>query len=147
MTRESRSALIALAFCVSAWGCGQKPLNPATKFNGPHGGALFDFPNRKGSVEIVAEPAAKDAPGASKKNSHQIEAYFYQIDGATPLSPQPTDVSISLGDPTPVPLTPKDLPGKSGRLASPPGPYSEEIRGVLGAKVGGEPVEVSFTKR
>jgi hypothetical protein len=146
MTRVSRPSLIALA-CLFAYGCGQEPLKPVAKYNAPHGGSLFEFPNKKGSVEITVAPPEKDAVGVSTKNASQIEAYFFQLDGVTPLSPQPTEVSLALGDATPIPLAPKDLPEKSGRFASQPGSYPGEIRGVLSAKVGGEPIEVSFTKR
>ena len=145
MTRKNVSALLAWA-CLLPGGVrpGRTP-EPAAKYAAPHGGILYDFPNKKGSVEIVAEPA-KDAPGATKQNSHQIAAYFYEIDGKTPLSARPTDVKVVMGDLAPISLT-EGVGEKAGRFVSPPGPYAGEIRGTLTATAGEGPVEVAFSKR
>jgi hypothetical protein len=141
-----RKCLLALAIMpIVLSGCGQTTPQPTATAGAPHGGTAFVFPDKKGSVEILGEVAAKDTAGASKSNSHQIVAYFFQGDNATPLSPPPTGVKVNLGDSNPVALALEEQGGKSGRFASPPGPYSGDLRGVLEAMVGDRQVEVPFS--
>jgi hypothetical protein len=139
MRRTLRFAMLLVLG--SASGCGQAPPETNLLGSAPHGGVSFAFPNKKGAVEIGVEKA----DGASR-GSRVVTAYFYQPDGTTPLSPTPTDVKITRGGLPPIVLTPKDLPDKAGRFASEPGPYTEEIRGVLEATAG-EKVEVPFARR
>jgi hypothetical protein len=140
MRRTLRFATLLLLG--AAPGCGQPPPETNLLGSAPHGGVSFTFPNKKGAVEIGVEKA----DGASR-GSRVVTAYFYQPDGATPLSTPPTDVKITRGDLPAIVLTPRDLPDKAGRFASEPGPYTEELRGVLEATAGGEKLEVPFARR
>ena len=137
MSRMPRFAMLLLLG--SATGCGQAPPETNLLGSAPKGGVSFTFPNKKGAVEIGLEKA--------DRASGVVTAYFYQPDGTTSLSPPPTDVKITRGDLPPIALTPRDLPGKAGRFASEPGPYTEDLRGGLEATVGGEKLEVPFARR
>ncbi|WP_435008458.1 hypothetical protein P12x_005668 [Tundrisphaera lichenicola] len=139
----SRTIRFATLFLLGSM-AGCEPTAPESNLLGaaPHGGVSFVFPNKKGSVEIGVERKE----GASK-GPRLVTAYFYGPDGTTPLATAPTDVKIAQGSLPPIPLTQQDLPGKEGRFASAPGPYSDEIRGVLEATVEGEKVEVPFARR
>jgi len=143
-----RILIVSIAIAsAGAAGCGSSAPPATFQAGAPHGGLAFFFPNRKGSVEIIAEPAGKGTAGVSARNSRQLVAYFYQADGVTPLTPTPSDVKVDIGGPAPVALTPQDGDDKVGRFASPPGPYTEELRGTLEADVGGEPIRVPFVRR
>ena len=140
--RLSFSLLLAL-------GCGTEAEKSNVQGAAPHGGIHFRFlaSDKKEAVEIGAEPADPSTPGVSKLNSHQIFAYFTKFDGLTPLPSPPTDVKILRGSLPPILLSPKDAPGRVGRYLSTPGPYGEELRGVLEAMIDGQKVDVPFIKR
>ena len=134
---------IAMALGV-AGGCG--PTAPESNLQGAasHGGVAFLFPSKKGCVEIGSEPAP---PGTSRQNPRQIFAFFYQVDGTTPLATTPTDVKLLQGTLPPIPLLPQAEAGPPGKFVSKPGPFLDELRGVLEATIDGEKVEVPFVKR
>ncbi len=78
----------------------------------------------------------------------QISAFFFQPDGATEMSPAPTDVTVKVGTAASSPtftLTPQS--NDKGKFASEPADLPEGFRGQLDAKIGGEPVQVSFVIR
>jgi hypothetical protein len=106
----------------------------------------------RGYVEIKTESDAssRDSRGGGRKI--QIVAFFYQMDGTTPISPTPTDVKVKVGNLADSPFVDLSSGAKGGdaapnRFASKPGPYPEGFEGRLDATVNGEPIQTPFLFR
>ena len=111
---------------------------------------MTPLPNDKGSFETEDSPASARARGRRATCRVTIIATFYQPDGTTPMSPAPTDVKVRFGAESNSPAIDPPSPGDAkapNRFASKPGEYPEVLRGVLSAKVNGEPVEATFSVR
>jgi hypothetical protein len=127
-------------------GCGSAP---EPKFSAPpHGGNVIELRDG-GYVELKTEREAlssKGARGALVKA--RIEAYFFQSDGTSAMSPAPTDVKVTLGAEgggTVVNLIPQsEVPGK---FASQPGDYLDELRGQIDFQLNGKPAQAKFSFR
>jgi hypothetical protein len=112
----------------------------------PHGGIMAAVPGGKGYAELIVGPAAGAKKGQQVKS--QITAYFYQSDGATEMSPAPTDVKIKVGTAAGSPtfaLTPQ--PKEQGKFASEPADIPEGFRGQLEATINGAPVQLPYAIR
>ncbi len=145
-----RSVFVGLLFCsgVTVCGCaaggpsGSSDAMPAAQ----HGGNIVPLPGKKGFAELLLErdaPAKRGAAAASR-----LVAYFYQPDGATALTPPPSDVKVHLGSAergTDVKLTAGSTP--AGRFASETGQYPDELRGELALSLGGEAIQAPFAFR
>ena len=129
-----RSIAVALAGWVSLAiaGCGGAPalkqVNPAPG----HGGSVSPL-STGGFVEVLTE-----APGASGRATKLVlVAYFLSKDGATSMSPPPTDVSIKVGSMTEGATVPLKASGEAGRFASEPVDIRPGFQGTLKASVNG----------
>lgn len=128
---------------VAMIGCGGSAieLNPKPS---PVGGAMMRLPRGQGLVAIKTEAA--DAKSKSRNRPVCIVAYFYAMDGTTPLSPAPTDVVFKIGideKAKNIALSP-DVKNPN-RFVSAVGPYANGIQGVIQAKIQGEDVTESFS--
>lgn len=143
------ASILSLGLAGSLAGCGgeSKPVPVA-----PHSGALFPLPDNKGYFEIRTESGGRGGRGArSKAAKTPFLVFFYQPDGATEMTPPPTDVTVKIGSAeknTAVSLTPQTKGSEGGvPFAAPPGNYPEAFRGELSAKINGETVETQFSFR
>lgn len=108
---------------------------------GPHGAPAVALPGGAGLAEVMAEmvPSATDPV---------LAVYFLKPDGATPLSPLPTDARVVI-DGTDHPLTAKGPAKKdaagAGRMVTGPLPIDpDRVSGELAATINGEGVRVPF---
>jgi hypothetical protein len=142
---KSICCLLIVPACLLA-GCGGSPKElPVAK--SAHGGNLVSLPGERGFVEILVETGAAGAGRKAQVNS-RIVAYFFQPDGASEMSPGPSEVKVKVGTGEKSPVA--DLspdPKAAGKYASEPGEYPDGFNGQLNAKVNGEDVQVSFVLR
>ncbi len=143
--------VLLVTILVGVSGCGGPAVDPtvaasATK-PAPHNGMTLVLPNGKGFAELVNEDVAKTRglrPNAS------LVVYFLGPDKTTPLSPPPSDVSITLGDVAtliPLPATPskKKDAYSAARFATKVGPYNlGEQQGMLAGTLDGESFKLTF---
>ena len=121
-------------------GCEKAPtVIPGAKHDG-YMSALLD---EKGYIEVRFEGASKGG-GRGKPEPRVLVAYFYGPDGATPMSPPPTEVTIKVGKAEPMPLAPRE---SDGSFVSKAEDFPQGFRGILAAKLGGEPVETPVAVR
>jgi hypothetical protein len=142
--RRIPRVLASFALSVT-FGCGEQASNLHLT-PPPSGGAMVRLPGNRGFVAIKTESPVATRGVKTKNRAASIVAFFYQIDGVTPMTPAPTDVIFKLGvngDATPVALSPDSK--DANRFASSPGPYSRGIQGTVHAKIDGEDVEESFS--
>jgi hypothetical protein len=134
----------ALLACSSA-GCGSTPQAVPASL---HNGMMVTLPQSKGYFEIGTEGSEKSSRGARSKGvDNWIVVYFYQPDGTTEMNPPPSDVTVKIGaasNTSPVTLAPR---AKGGGFATAPGRFPSGFRGILTAKIAGEPVEAPFLIR
>jgi hypothetical protein len=113
-----------------------------------HGGSMLQLPDGRGFAELfVDRKAAVKGPEAGVS---RLVAYFYQPDGASAMSPPPSDVTIHLGaeggpDVKNVKLSAQT--NAAGQFASEPDKYKDELRGRLEAVISGESVTAPFMFR
>ena len=128
-------------------GCGGSPTE--SKFTvPPHGGNVVELRDSRGFVELKTDRGPAPKKGSAARQKSQIVAYFYQSDGATTMSPAPTDVKITLGaagSGTVVNLAPNSK--EPGSFASEPGDYPDELRGQIDFQLDGKPIQASFSFR
>lgn len=140
------TAILFTAFCLgSIVGCSDSPtdLNPKLA---PVGGVLVRLPNDRGMVAIKTEAPELPAGPKLKNRMVSIVAYFYQMDGTTPLTPAPTDVVFTMGSDAKTKTIPLNPDAKDpNRFLSAAGPYMQGIQGMIKAKVQGVDVEESFS--
>jgi hypothetical protein len=104
----------------------------------PHGGFLITLPGGKGYAEIVNKVAAQTA---GRRPNSTITVYFLQTDMKSPITPAPTNVSMTVdsgGTPQTVPLT----ASAEGEFSSKPGQYGGggDLNGKLTATIGSDSV-------
>ncbi len=110
---------------------------------------MFVLPENRGFAELKTDREAA-ARGSRRKpvTGARILAYFYQPDGATPMSPGPSEVKVKLGtDENNSVVVLSNQTKEPGLYASEPGPYPEGIRGQIEARFDGDPVPVPFLFR
>ena len=128
-----------------ACGCGDSPSNLNLKPS-PVGGAMTRLPGDRGLVAIKAELPPAGRGSKAKSRTATIVVSFFQVDGATPMTPAPTEVVLLLGaadKAKSVSLSPD--PKEPHRFASAPGPYANGLQGTIHAKIDGEDVRESFS--
>jgi hypothetical protein len=135
--RTADLVLLLALTCILA-GCdgATPPVIPGAKNNGQ----IVPLPDTQGYVEVRVDTAG----GRGKNIPRTIVAYFYGSDGATPLSPAPTDVTLKIGDATSVPLTPHPT---DGSFSTKPGDFPDGFRATIAAKVGGRTIEAVIPVR
>jgi hypothetical protein len=142
-------AVIGLLIFPICMFCGCGGSAPESKFTAPpHGGNIVELRDSHGFVELTTDLGAPLKKGRKEKLKSKIMAYFYQPDGATVMSPAPTDVKITLGaagSGTIVNLAPQSK--EPGQFASEPGEYPDELRGQIDFQLNGKPVQATFSFR
>jgi len=142
---RSTALLLTITLLGSFAGCsGWKEPIPATL----HNGAMFALPGKKGFFEVNVRgdaPAARGVRAKGVKNA--IIVYFYQLDGTTPMSPAPTNVTVKVATGDAIPAVTLSTQSSDGGFVSSPGHFPAGFRGQLSATIDGEDVESPFLIR
>ena len=109
---------------------------------------MLTLPDGRGYAEVLIDSGAAAGGKSRTQSKTRIVAYFYQPDGTSELSPEPSDVKVKVGtgEKSPV-LNLSPMPKESGKYASEPSTFPDGFRGELDAKVNGESVQIPFTIR
>lgn len=140
--RHVSFCLTLVPFLISL-GCGGAAPLPIKENTAPkHGGRLFPLGDEsKGYLEFVVEKA-----NASKKT--QVSMYFMAEDGAGPLNPTPTDVSLIVeGGKTVVLKADAGTPGKFVSDVGVPIAAGHEVAGEIVFKLGGRETKIAILSR
>jgi hypothetical protein len=147
MVKNIYRPVLVLA-CAAVAGCGGGSPKELPVAKSAHGGTIVTLPNDRGFAEILVDSeSAKDRARKAQVKSRLV-AYFYQSDGSSALSPDPTDVKIQIGmggDGRLVDLAKESK--EAGKFASAAGAYPDGFAGQLRASLDGQAVEVPVRVR
>jgi hypothetical protein len=133
-------SIAGLLVACSVAGCGSPA--PQVIPGAKHDGYMTALADKKGYIEVLFDGGKGGQRG--KPELRAIVAYFYGPDGATTMSPPPTDVTIKIGQAEPLPLAPRE---GDASFATKPGDFPQGFRGTLAAKLGGDPIETPVAVR